>query len=245
MGLKVKILMAFFAIMFLNSASSQTIKVGNKFFDGKCLYTCQEIRMGKIVYFTGVDYNGDWCEFTLKHKSKNEYTLHPSYQAEDAPFNVTFGCSVRYIRQDGMYFLEVLNKNEKLEWVMLLTPDDVDYCLSAYPSLVCDRVCAVSTCLLNRPYLSRFPKSELRIMRNMIYARHGHRFESEEMQALFSSMEWYKPNNCNKKIKLSIIEKTNLALIMAEEAMPDDLRKNQGQYMPEYSIEDFMFGTNY
>ena len=32
---------------------------------------------------------------------------------------------------------------------------------------------------------------------------------------------------------------------MAEEAMPDDLRKNLGQYMPEYSIEDFMFGTNY
>ena len=47
------------------------------------------------------------------------------------------------------------------------------------------------------------------------------------------------PNNNNKKIKLSIIEKTNLALIMAEEAMPDDLRKNLGQYMPEYSIEDF------
>ena len=65
------------------------------------------------------------------------------------------------------------------------------------------------------------------------------------MQALFSSMEWYKPNNDNKNIKLSIIEKTNLALIMAEEAMPDDLRKNLGQYMPEYSIEDFMFGTNY
>lgn len=79
----------------------------------------------------------------------------------------------------------------------------------------------------------------------MIYARHGHRFESDDMQALFSSMEWYKPNNDNKKIKLSIIEKTNLALIMAEEAMPDDLRKNLGQYMPEYSIEDFMFGTNY
>ena len=78
----------------------------------------------------------------------------------------------------------------------------------------------------------------------MIYARHGHRFESEDMQVLFASMEWYKPNNDNKKIKLSIIEKTNLALIMAEEAMPDDLRKNLDQYMPEYSINDFMFGTN-
>ena len=79
----------------------------------------------------------------------------------------------------------------------------------------------------------------------MIYARRGPRFESEDIQALFAYMEWYKPNNDNKKIKLSIIEKTNLALIMVEEAMPDDLRKNLDQYMPEYSIEDFMFGTNY
>lgn len=239
MRFNIRILILLLTVIICNCAYGQRIKVGDKFFDGECLYTCQEIRMGKIVYFTGVDYNGDWRELTLKHKSKNEYTLQPSYQAEDAPFNVTFGCTVRYIRQDGMYFLEVLNKNKTLEWVLLLTPDNVDYCLSAYPSLVGNRVCSVSTSLLNRPYLSRFSKADLRIMRNMIYAQHGHRFESEEMQALFSSMEWYKPNNNNKKIKLSIIEKTNLALIMAEEAMPDDLRKNLGQYMPEYSIEDF------
>mgnify|MGYP003419427944 CR=1 FL=1 len=69
MSLK-EIIIIFFAIVICNCAYSQTIKVGDKFFDGECLYTCREIRMGKIVYFTGVDYIGDWRELTLKHISK-------------------------------------------------------------------------------------------------------------------------------------------------------------------------------
>ncbi len=221
-------------------ANGQTIKVGDKFFDGECLYTCQEIRNKKIVYFLGEDYNGDQRELTLKHRARNEYTLQPSYQAEDAPFNVAFGSTVRYIRKDGMYFLEVLNKNSNLEWVLLLTPDKIGYCLSSYPSICCEEVLSGSSCLLNRPYLSRFPKSFLRIMRNSIYARHGHQFESKEMQELFSSMEWYRPKSKNTKINLNIIEKTNLALIMAEEAIPDELRKNQNFNLPDYIIEDFL-----
>ena len=72
-----KILILFLAIILCNCVYGQRIAVGDKFFDGECLYTCQEIRMGKIVYFTGVDYNGDWRELTLKHKSKMNTHFNP------------------------------------------------------------------------------------------------------------------------------------------------------------------------
>jgi hypothetical protein len=53
--------------------------------------------------------------------------------------------------------------------------------------------------------------SELRIMRNEIYARHGYIFKTEDMRAYFSAQSWYRPTSHN--VTLSSIEQYNVSFI--------------------------------
>lgn len=222
-----------------HGVSAQKVKVGDSFFDGEFLYSCQEIRPGGYIYFTGVNSDGEFLQLTLKHIRANEYSLEPSAQVDVAPFGAQFGWKVQYIRKEGMYFLQVLNLNNKIEWVLLLTPDGLDYCMSQYPSYYCQDIKPVCDCLLNRPYLRRLNKSTLLLMRNKIYARHGYCFESTYLQEVFSKMKGYVPRSKNiNKIRLNIIESTNLALIMAEEAIPDELRSPNETDLSPYMIDD-------
>ena len=68
---------------------AQTIKKGDKFFDGMSLYTVQEVRMGKIVYMTSN--NGDELTLEKVDGKVGEYTLQPSRQADEPPFGSKWG----------------------------------------------------------------------------------------------------------------------------------------------------------
>ncbi|MBR5655187.1 MAG: YARHG domain-containing protein [Prevotella sp.] len=75
---------------------------------------------------------------------------------------------------------------------------------------------------IGRGMLFRYPKVLLRLMRNEIYARHGHRFTSAaDVQRFFDAKPWYKPTN--NPTPLSPIEQLNVQIIKAEEAT----RKNE------------------
>lgn len=119
-----KTLLITIAMLATISVHAQTIRKGDSFFDGQTLYTCQEIRMGNVAYLVGNDYS----ELTLKKEGKKPgmYILVPSRQGEDAPFGAQFGWRVQYIRQEGMYFLAVRNKNNNIVWTMVLTPDKIE-----------------------------------------------------------------------------------------------------------------------
>ena len=70
---------------------------------------------------------------------------------------------------------------------------------------------------IGRGMLFRYPKVLLRLMRNEIYARHGHRFASApDVQRFFDAKPWYKPTN--NPTPLSPIEQLNVQIIKAEEA---------------------------
>lgn len=56
-------------------------------------------------------------------------------------------------------------------------------------------------------------QSDLRVMRNEIYARHGLIFQSADMKNYFSAQPWYTPQYDNVIDMLSSIEKNNIALI--------------------------------
>ena len=61
-------------------------------------------------------------------------------------------------------------------------------------------------------------KSELRLMRNTIYARHGRKFKSKDLQDYFNGMSWYTPKVTEiSPGSLSSIEKHNLKLIQKYE----------------------------
>ena len=81
-----------------------------------------------------------------------------------------------------------------------------------------------SDAMHNRRTLGHYRKSSLRLMRNEILARHGYKFSAKDLVAYFTSQPWYKPAESNDKIRLSIYEQMTLALIQAEERMPDSKR---------------------
>lgn len=220
--MKMKNFVLVFLMLWGTLLQAQTIKKGDKFFDGRSLYTVQEVRMGKIVYMTTPQAD----ELTLeKVKGKaGEYKIIPSRQAEECPIRFAqWNWRVQYVRQNGMNFLAVRKPNGDAMWTMVLTPDSEDNCRSQQATLVnsywSDVIC---NALLNTPYLMDIPREQLRLMRNEILARHGQVFKSKDLRDYFASKPWYKPAP-GKKIKLNIIEQTNVELIKSEEAIEPGL----------------------
>ena len=71
---------------------------------------------------------------------------------------------------------------------------------------------------LSEEYLSGLSKSQLRILRNTIYARHGRKFKSKDLNDYFSKFSWYSPRFDEISVNdLSEIEKYNLSLIQKYE----------------------------
>ena len=211
------IIVVCFGSMF--SIQAQTIKKGDKFFDGQSLYTVQEVRMGTIVYMTTSQYD----ELTLEKVAgkQGEYKIIPSRQAEECPIRFAeFGWRVQYIRKDGMNFLAVRKPNGDTMWTMVLTPDNEENCDGQQTTLInANWEDVISNTLLNTPYLMNIPREQLRLMRNEILARHGYTFKSKDLRDYFSSKWWYKPGTNNAAIKLNVIEQTNVELIKSEEAV--------------------------
>lgn len=220
------------------STQAQTIKKGDKFFDGNSLYTVQEVRMGTIVYMTTSQDN----ELTLeKVAGKNgEYKIIPSRQADECPIRLAeWNWRVQYIRKDGMNFLAVRKPNGDAMWTMVLTPDNEDDCEGQQETLVkANWENVINNTLLNTPYLMNFPRKQLRLMRNAILARHGYAFKSKDLRDYFSKKSWYKPGTNNAAIKLNVIEQTNVELIKSEETIeagfhPGDIMGDDGELVEE------------
>lgn len=67
--------------------------------------------------------------------------------------------------------------------------------------------------VLDSSTIAKHTKTELRIMRNEIYARYGYIFKSKEMQEYFNKQPWYEASRENVDKYLSDIEKANIELI--------------------------------
>lgn len=74
----------------------------------------------------------------------------------------------------------------------------------------------ISLIKLDKNYFKKYNKSQLRIIRNEIYAYHGYYFNSQDLFSYFSQKKWYKPYEKNVDListKLSEIEIYNIELI--------------------------------
>lgn len=65
--------------------------------------------------------------------------------------------------------------------------------------------------------LASLSKSELRILRNMIYAKHGYKFKSQDLLDFFLQFEWYKPRYSNVDAMLSKTDLKNVERIILYE----------------------------
>jgi YARHG domain len=70
-----------------------------------------------------------------------------------------------------------------------------------------------STRLLKAKDVENFNPTQLRVMRNEIYARHGYCFRMKDMREYFDAQDWYMPISLDVTAKLSDIEQKNAALI--------------------------------
>lgn len=196
---------------------AQTIKKGDKFFDGISLYTVQEVRMGKIVYMTSND--GDELTLEKVDGKVDEYTLQPSRQADEPPFGSKWGGRVQYIHHEERNLLAFRKpSNGDVMWTMDLTRNSYNDCVMMQQMMQQEEPENAATLVMNRPYLASISKEDLRLMRNRILANHGYRFTSKDLQEHFGKYLWYKPVNDNSTIKLDIIEQVNMELIKSAEA---------------------------
>lgn len=65
--------------------------------------------------------------------------------------------------------------------------------------------------------LAELGLAELRVLRNIIFARHGRMFESPGLQRYFSSRSWYKANAAYTDDLLTDADRANLAVLAAAE----------------------------
>ena len=106
------------------SAKAQTIKAGDRFYDGFAIYTVREIRPGNIIYMT--DVLGDE-ELTLEQwgDKPGVYRLRPSRNADEPKYGAEFGCRVEYISQPDNKYLQVIGDNDMVLKVLpLVKPMD-------------------------------------------------------------------------------------------------------------------------
>ena len=88
------------------------------------------------------------------------------------------------------------------------------------------------TVLLKEDQLKGLNFSELRLLRNEVFARRGKRFTVVAYKQAFEWRDWYKPLKDQKKVKLSATEEANVKLL---EAYENKLRqKITTEVLPEY-----------
>ena len=65
--------------------------------------------------------------------------------------------------------------------------------------------------------LSDFSRRDLRLVRNLVYARRGRPFNSGLLQSYFGTLEWYKPDPKYTDARLTPLDKRNIKVILSVE----------------------------
>jgi len=65
--------------------------------------------------------------------------------------------------------------------------------------------------------LSDFSRRDLRLVRNLIYARHGRPFKSALLQQYFGSLDWYKEDPTYTDARLTPLDNRNIKIIRSVE----------------------------
>ena len=187
-----KILFILIALCGFIEINAQAITEGTKWFDGKVLYTAHILDNGEI-YFDAIENTDGVYAFSLRRMTHapGEYMLIPSNMIDAAPFRAQFGWRVQYIRKEGMYFLAVRNRQNRIVWELILTPDNLKNCLAQQKDAEAQPIDGMlDGYLMNTKFLARFSKEELKQMHAKLKALPSHTIISQtNMELIESEME--------------------------------------------------------
>jgi hypothetical protein len=65
--------------------------------------------------------------------------------------------------------------------------------------------------------LKDFSRRDLRMLRNLIYARRGRPFHSDLLQSYFQAVDWYKPDPTYTDARLTALDKRNINIVLSVE----------------------------
>jgi hypothetical protein len=65
--------------------------------------------------------------------------------------------------------------------------------------------------------LKDFSRRDLRLVRNLVYARRGRPFHSELIKAYFAAVDWYKPDPAYTDARLTALDRRNIKVILSVE----------------------------
>lgn len=198
-------------------ASAQTIANGSHWFDGSYYYTAT-VSDG-AVSFESFNYQGDGPCFNLRKVADEAgaYIFTMKNDAEPlAMLRTEIGAKARYIRNSGMNFLAIYDKDGDLAWTLNLTPDSMENCYAAEEWAEQQPVDEMlDSFLMNTRYLGKIPKETLELM-------------LDELKAV-----------CGKNP--GIIASTNMALIQAELGVAESDRVgNEVKEIVVHNEEEFL-----
>ncbi|MEQ9413608.1 MAG: YARHG domain-containing protein [Cyclobacteriaceae bacterium] len=180
--------------------------------------------------------SGSTISFAINEPSVNGLTAGTSYKFEeeyDFPLDVVTVGSTSFFYEKGKrtltLFEAVMDKHqefEKGEFIMKLT------LLENFPivdtGLEGDYTFA-STIPLIDDILFHYTNEELRLIRNEIFARYGHKFKSADLRIHFESKTWYEPISEDVTSKLNELEKLNVQQIRNIEARKIQLKMSNNR----------------
>ena len=159
------------------------------------------ILQGDWTADNNIDIPSRICRFTKKSFSYNP--------------NIDF-IRLEGIKEDEMTKSNVVYPTEYNEWYGAVESNyDIVYTFNP------------SSTLLSESDIEGLTKSELMLLRNTVFARHGYAFKKRPLRIYYEKQPWYVPVSSNPKAGLTTIENQNIALIVRYE-------KNFGQYDSEY-----------
>ena len=98
--------------------------------------------------------------------------------------------------------------------------------------------------IIERRELWDLSQSELRILRNTIYAKYGYIFQSVDLQIYFRQFAWYSAVNTNVDNYLSEIDKENIFRIQQREKSFEDLLAYQEKILSWIELKDISHNTS-
>ena len=186
---------------------------------------------------------GEWYFLKVNEESEIKVRSAPSQDAEVlCRILYTVDCYVRYTIGDWGYttvngvtgWVDLTNSIEINSIWWEARDKDIDFFRDGSDLHYSEYILPESEYMyLSETDVSHLTKKGLRYARNEIYARHGRKFQSSELQEYFDSATWYKPEYeptelNDKKIReeMNKYERHNVDLLMTVEETLDNIPEN-------------------